>query len=568
MSEIYSVFVIALAAVLAPLLGRLPLLLQTPVVVLELALGILIGPSGANWVASDSTIGFLGIFGLAFLFFQAGLEFQRDKISAKALRLGALAWLASLGLACLFVLLLHLVGLLRAPLLVALVLPTTAFGILIPILHQTGDIDSDFGRYLLGAAAVGELGPVLLASVALAHANHHLQQTLLSTAFLAIAVGSIILARTMSSNGLSAKIARWMGDGSILPIRIAILILLGLVSLASELGMEIVLGAYAAGVVVALLARGSEADALLARLNAIGSGVFIPMFFIISGVEFDLIGLVTSPASLLRLILFSMALLFIQIIPIRLYKGALPERDLLPLALLFLHHAWPRRRGDLSRRADRPDVERKRLGPCRRGGDFGGGFSDPRHFASGAIRPRARRRVPGDPRPTRQRFHDCAAGAIQGLYFPEGLRVDDALRSGVDEIRAIKSGVKDMRAHEDRALFLRRLAPQYEPCAQRDQRRAYNQRQAPLRKLHRRQQAEDADLALGERRPDAAVRIDKSDDLLGRQPVIIVKMHVGSRAQFLDRALVDFAGEPGPTRPDEREQAGDAEGAGHDFQKA
>jgi Kef-type K+ transport system membrane component KefB len=333
MSEIYSVFVIVLAAVVAPLLGRLPFLLQTPVVVLELALGILIGPSGANWVASDGTIGFLGIFGLAFLFFQAGLEFQRDKIGAKALRLGALAWLASLGLACVFVLLLYLVGLLRAPLLVALILPTTAFGILIPILHQTGDMDSDFGRYVLGAAAVGELGPVLLASVALAHANHHLHQTLLSAAFLAIAVGSIYLARTMSTNGVATKIARWMGDGSVLPIRIAILILLGLVSLASELGMEIVLGAYAAGVVVALLARGAEAEALVGRLNAIGSGLFIPMFFIISGVEFDLIGLVTSPASLVRLILFTVALLFIRIIPIRLYKDVLPERDLLPLAL-------------------------------------------------------------------------------------------------------------------------------------------------------------------------------------------------------------------------------------------
>ncbi len=294
MSEIYSVFVIALVAVLAPLLGRLPFLVRTPVVVLELVLGILIGPSGANWVASDGTIGFLGIFGLAFLFFQAGLEFEKDKIGAQALRLGALAWLASFALACVFVGLLHLVGLLRAPLLIALVLPTTAFGILIPILRQTGDLESDFGRYVLGAAAIGELAPVMLASIVLAHANNHLHQTLLSVAFLAIAVGAIFLARTMSSDGLSARIARSMGDGTILPVRVAILILLGLVSLASELGMEIVLGAYAAGVVVALLAHGVEAEALIRRLTALGSGFFIPIFFITSGVEFDLIGLVTS----------------------------------------------------------------------------------------------------------------------------------------------------------------------------------------------------------------------------------------------------------------------------------
>ncbi|WP_156898239.1 cation:proton antiporter [Methylocapsa acidiphila] len=334
MSEIYSLFIISLVAALAPLLGRLPQLAQTPVVVIELVLGILIGPSVANWVASDSTIGFLGIVGLSFLFFQAGLDFDKEKIGAQALRLGAIAWLASFGLACIFVGLLYFVGLLRAPLLVALVLPTTAFGILIPILRQTGDLDSDFGRYLLGLAAAGELGPVMLASVALAHANHHLHQTLLSIGFLAIAVGAIFLARTLPADGLSRAIGRWMGDGSILPVRIAILILLGLVSLASELGMETVLGAYAAGVIVALLARGDATEALVGRLTSISSGFFIPMFFITSGVELDLIGLVTSPASLLRLALFTLALLFIRIVPIRLYRGGLPDRDLLPLALL------------------------------------------------------------------------------------------------------------------------------------------------------------------------------------------------------------------------------------------
>jgi len=89
-------------------------------------------------------------FGLIFLFFQAGFEFDPDKIKGAPLRLGALAWLFSLALAGVFIGLLYLVGLVDAPLLVALVLPTTAFGILIPILRQTGDLDSDFGRYVLG----------------------------------------------------------------------------------------------------------------------------------------------------------------------------------------------------------------------------------------------------------------------------------------------------------------------------------------------------------------------------------------------------------------------------------
>ncbi|MFZ0496275.1 MAG: cation:proton antiporter [Methylocella sp.] len=226
--------------------------------------------------------------------------------------------------------LLYIVGLVRAPLLVELVLPTTSFGILIPILRQTGDLGSDFGRYVLGAAAIGELGPVILAPQVLAHAHQHLHQTLLSMAFLAIAIGAIFFARSLRSERLSRLIARWMGDSSVLPVRISILILLALISLANEFGMEMVLGAYTAGMMIAML---TKVEILQYRLTSIGSGFFIPLFFIMSGVEFDLPALVTSPASLARLVLFCGGFLFVRVLPVLFYKHVLPERDLLPLAL-------------------------------------------------------------------------------------------------------------------------------------------------------------------------------------------------------------------------------------------
>jgi Kef-type K+ transport system membrane component KefB len=221
------------------------------------------------------------------------------------------------------------VGVVRAPLLVGLVLPTTSFGILIPILRQTGDLESDFGRYVLGAAAIGELGPIILVTMALSH-EHYLHQTLLSMVFLAIAIEALFFARGLRSERLSRMIARSMGDSSILPVRISILILLGLVSLANRFGMEMVLGAYAAGMMIAML---TKVEILQYRLTSIGSGFFIPLFFIMSGVEFDLPALVTSPASLARLVLFCAGLLFIRVLPVLLYKHVLPERELLPLAL-------------------------------------------------------------------------------------------------------------------------------------------------------------------------------------------------------------------------------------------
>ncbi len=333
MSEIHALFVMGFVAVFAPLLTRLPAFARMPAVVLELMLGILIGPSALGWVTSQGAIGFLGEFGLIFLFFQAGFEFNAEKIGAAPLRLGVLAWLAAFGLSGLFGGLLYAIGLLRAPLLIALVLPTTALGMLLPILRESGNLDTNFGRHVLGAAVVGELGPVILAAIVLAHQHHHLHETILTIVFFAVAIGAILTAQRLRSAHLSVLIAWWMHDRSILPVRIAILILLGLVSFANELGMELVLGAYTAGMVIAMLVRDTRAEILENRLTSIGSGFFIPLFFITSGVEFDLPGLVTSPASLARLILFCAGFLIVRIIPVLLYKHVLPERDLLPLAL-------------------------------------------------------------------------------------------------------------------------------------------------------------------------------------------------------------------------------------------
>ena len=290
MSEIHALFVMGFVAVFAPLLTRLPVFARMPAVVLELMLGILIGPSALGWVTSQGAIGFLGEFGLIFLFFQAGFEFNAEKIGAAPLRLGVLAWLAAFGLSGLFGGLLYAIGLLRAPLLIALVLPTTALGMLLPILRESGNLDTNFGRHVLGAAVVGELGPVILAAIVLAHQHHHLHETILTIVFFAVAIGAILTAQRLRSAHLSVLIAWWMHDRSILPVRIAILILLGLVSFANELGMELVLGAYTAGMVIAMLVRDTRAEILENRLTSIGSGFFIPLFFITSGVEFDLPG--------------------------------------------------------------------------------------------------------------------------------------------------------------------------------------------------------------------------------------------------------------------------------------
>jgi Kef-type K+ transport system membrane component KefB len=157
MVEIHSLLIIALVAVVAPLINKLPLRFRIPVIVIELLMGILIGPAGAGWVASGGVIGFLGEFGLIFLFFQAGLEIDLTKFKGVSLQLATLGWLISVGAAFLIAALLYAIGLLQGPTLVALALPTTAMGMILPILRESGELESTFGRYVVGAAAAGSL---------------------------------------------------------------------------------------------------------------------------------------------------------------------------------------------------------------------------------------------------------------------------------------------------------------------------------------------------------------------------------------------------------------------------
>lgn len=334
MHDFRALFFISLAAVLAPFLNRWPLLARTPIVAIELLLGVMIGPSFANLLSSDETITFLKELGLVFLFFQAGFEIKHYQIGRPELRLGAVAWLISFICALVFSSLLWASGLIGAPFLVAIILPTTAFGILIPVLKQSGDLESALGRFVLGSAAVGELAPLILASIALAHEKHHFHQALLSLMFLGIAAGSIYLLVKYRSETHIAQMAKWLGAGGVLPFRVAMFILLGFVSLADSFGMETVVGAYAAGMAIAMLAGAAGDETLEDRLGSIGSGFFVPLFFVVSGVTFNLPLLASSPSSIFQFFIFCLIFICIRLAPLCLYQRHLPQRDVLAQGLL------------------------------------------------------------------------------------------------------------------------------------------------------------------------------------------------------------------------------------------
>jgi Kef-type K+ transport system membrane component KefB len=334
MHDFRALFFIFLAATLAPFLNRLPFFARTPIVAIELILGIIIGPSLCNLIASDETISFLKELGLVFLFFQAGFEIKHYQIGKSELRLGAISWSVSFTLALIFACLLWVTGLVGSPMLVAIILPTTAFGILIPVLKQSGDLDSPLGRHVLGCAAVGELAPLILASIALAHQQHHIHQAFLSLIFLFIAAGLIAFLVKYRTEEHIAKMSYWISEGGVLPFRVTMLVLLGFVSLADSFGMETVVGAYVAGMAIAMLAGGAKDEILERRLTAIGSGFFVPLFFVVSGVTFNLPMLFLNPITLMLFFLFCIVFISIRLAPAGLFRHALSQNDCIAQSLL------------------------------------------------------------------------------------------------------------------------------------------------------------------------------------------------------------------------------------------
>jgi Kef-type K+ transport system membrane component KefB len=204
----------------------------------------------------------------------------------------------------------------------------------LPILSDAGVLSSRFGGYMVGVGTVGEFGPVVLIAVLLAHRDPF-ATLLLLLAFVVVAVATALLAGRSQPPKLVAMLKKGLNTSTQLPVRVSVLFVLLLVYLAYELGLDVLLGAFAAGIVVRLFTAGEDSEAVASKLNAIGFGFLIPIFFVVSGVHFDLHILVHHPTAWLRLLLFLALMLVVRGLPaLLLYREELPAAERLPLALL------------------------------------------------------------------------------------------------------------------------------------------------------------------------------------------------------------------------------------------
>ena len=260
-STALSVAVVAAAAVVAPLLAELLRRWRIPSVLFELALGILIGPAVLGWVEVGELLGGLSQIGLAILFFMAGYEINFSKLRGAPMNRAAVGWGISLALGLGVGVFLAWEGLVLSSLLIGLALTTTAIGTLLPMMRDRGMLETRFGGFLTAAGAVGEFGPILAVTLLLSGSNPATESILL-VLFVALAVGVAKLATRPQPPAVIEVLQRHLSTSTQLPVRIILLLITALVVLATELGLDNLLGAFAAGMIARLaLSPGTERGA-------------------------------------------------------------------------------------------------------------------------------------------------------------------------------------------------------------------------------------------------------------------------------------------------------------------
>jgi Kef-type K+ transport system membrane component KefB len=322
--------IVVIAAVAAITVAVVPRRFAPPVVVVELLLGIVIGPEVLGIADTDDFIDFFSNLGLGMLFFFAGYELDFERIKGRPLQLGALGWLLSIALAYGIGGALAAAGIVLSFLYTGSAMATTAIGTLIPILRDNGELKTRFGTYLLAAGGIGEFGPILLVTLVLSTTNP-LHEAAILVAFVVLALAMALVSVRLAWRGWPA-LERTFEASSQLAVRLAVVLVFGLVLLASNLGLDVLLGGFVAGMIVRLALKGHELQVFESKLTAVGFGFFVPFFFVTSGIEFDL-GALGSVTALLKLAMFFGLFLVVRGTPaMLLYRGVLQRRQRIALA--------------------------------------------------------------------------------------------------------------------------------------------------------------------------------------------------------------------------------------------
>lgn len=292
--DLVSLTLVFCAAAVATIVSRLSTRLILPTVVVEIFLGILIGPDVLDIAETDRYIEFLSQFGLVFLFFLAGIEVVHSAVPRRLLARGSLGWGISIALGAAAGFALEAAGVPASGWLLAVALATTALGTLVPILSDAGVLPSPLGQNTLGAAVAGEFWPIVVISLFLTGAHATTASIVLLAGFGLVVAGAAGIAVHFRPPRIISIARETVNKSGQLAVRLSVALLAVLVLLADELDFDFVLGAFSAGLIIGLVTQGETGEQVLPRISTIGYGLLIPVFFVVTGMDFDLDGLLTK----------------------------------------------------------------------------------------------------------------------------------------------------------------------------------------------------------------------------------------------------------------------------------
>ena len=321
--------IVSLLAALTPIVVGLLSRLRVPQVVVLIVGGIVVGPQVLGWAEPDS-IELIANLGLGFLFLLAGYELDLGLFRERAGRLAISSWLVTAVMAVAVTGALAALGFVQAFVPIAIGLTTTALGTLLPILRDNQLLEGRFGSFIMAAGAVGEFLPIVAVAIFLSAKGAFLG--LISLAVVAvIALVFVFVPQLVHQQKIRGIIAQGEHATSQTTLRWTMFLLFALLLVAADFGLDVVLGAFLAGVVLRRWAPG-DTEALEAKLDAVGYGFFIPVFFVTSGMSLDLHSIIQAPA---RLIVFFLLFLVVRGLPALLfYRHQLPMRGRIQMMLL------------------------------------------------------------------------------------------------------------------------------------------------------------------------------------------------------------------------------------------
>ncbi len=332
-----TVFIVAAIACIAPVVASFRPALRLPSVVLEIVFGIVVGPAVLGVAHVDVPLDVLSLLGLAFLLFLAGLELDPRKLGS-GMRGITLAFAASFGICLLFAFGVELIGETSQPVFIAIALSSTSLGLVVPVLHDAGVTDTAFGQLALAAAMVAEFGTIVMLSLLFSNSSTtpEAQVALLVLFGVSVVLAALALARVGHWPWIAERVRSLENTSAQLGVRLAMALLVLMALLASKLGLETILGAFVAGALLRVVdphERLTHTE-FRSKMDAIGYGFLVPMFFVASGIRLDVQSLLDHPHHFVLVPYFVAALVVGRGVPALAYRRLVGSRRAVAAGLL------------------------------------------------------------------------------------------------------------------------------------------------------------------------------------------------------------------------------------------